>query len=138
VTRLLTIGYEGRALDEVVAMLAHACVDRLIDVRERPSSRRAGFSKTPLGAAVTAAGIEYVHLRAAGNPHRHDDVDLRELLARYRLHLAAAPTVIADVAALVRDRTAALLCYEREPADCHRTILAARVARRLRVRVEPL
>src|SRR3954466_2864574 len=45
-----------------------AGVERVIDVRALPLSRRPGFSKSPLRAALEQAGIEYVHLKALGTP----------------------------------------------------------------------
>lgn len=137
---LYTIGYEGRSLDELLAVLQAEAIERVLDVRELPLSRRRGFSKTPLGSALAAAGIEYVHLRLAGNPHRVDKAALStaELLARYRAHLDASRAVVPAVADAVGRRRVALLCYERDPAACHRTLLAERVARRLRVKVRAL
>lgn len=132
-TALYTIGYEGRALDELLAELAVARVDRVIDVRELPLSRRRGFSKTPLGASLAGADIEYVHLRAAGNPFRRErhDMPRDELLARYAAHLTRTRSAVAEVVETARGHRAALLCYEREAADCHRSVLAKRIARRL-------
>ena len=49
-------------------MLADAGVERLIDVRELPISRRRGFAKTALGEALAAEGVEYLHMRSLGNP----------------------------------------------------------------------
>jgi uncharacterized protein (DUF488 family) len=137
---LFTIGYEGRALDELIAMLVTQRVDRVIDVRELPLSRRRGFSKTPLGTALAAAGIDYVHLRAAGNPYRRDKANIPrdELLAKYAILLAHAGDMIKTVADTARGRRAALLCYEADPAQCHRSLLAPRVAARLRCPVEDL
>src|SRR3954471_22699032 len=95
-TALFTIGYEGRALDELLAILRANKIDRLIDVRDLPLSRRRGFSKTPLGNAARDAGIEYVHLREAGNPYRRikDEIPRDELLAKYRAHLRGAPDAV--------------------------------------------
>lgn len=66
---LLTIGYETHRepASPVVALLA-ADVERLVDVRELPLSRRRGFSKTALAGALADAGIHYEHERALGNP----------------------------------------------------------------------
>lgn len=132
-TALYTIGYEGRALDELVAELRAHRIERVIDVRELPLSRRRGFSKTPLGEALAAHDIEYVHLRQAGNPYRRekDDIPRDELLAKYTRYLAGAAQAITDVVDAARGRRVSLLCYEREPSECHRTILAKRIARRL-------
>lgn len=139
-TALFTIGYEGRALDELIAELRARKIDRVVDIRELPLSRRRGFSKTPLAAALAAEAIDYVHLRIAGNPHRRDKdvVDRDELLARYAAHLRETPVAIAEVTEAVRGHRAALLCYEREPATCHRSLLAPKVATRLGVRITDL
>ena len=135
-TALFTIGYEGRALDELIAELSAHRIDRVIDVRELPLSRRRGFSKTPLAAALAEHAIEYVHLRIAGNPYRSekDLIPRDELLAKYRRYLAGAPAAIAAVVDAARGHRAALLCYERHPAECHRRILVSRVRRRLGVK----
>ena len=66
--RIFTIGYEGATMDEFLAALQGAGVQRVIDVRALPLSRRPGFSKSPLRAALEEAGIEYVHLKALGTP----------------------------------------------------------------------
>jgi uncharacterized protein (DUF488 family) len=66
--KLFTIGYEGATMGEFLAALQAAGVERLIDVRAVPNSRRPGFSKTPLRNALAEVGIEYVHLRALGTP----------------------------------------------------------------------
>ncbi len=122
---LYTIGYDKRELDEVCAMLAGAKIDRVIDVRELPLSRRRGFSKTPLAAALADAGVDYVHVRAAGNPFRREP----DALAQYRRHLGR--TAVAEVAEAARGHRAALLCFCRDHAICHRGILAPRVAKAL-------
>lgn len=137
---LFTIGYEGRELAEVIAMLSAAQVDRVIDIRELPLSRRRGFSKTPLGEALRAAGIEYMHMRAAGNPYRKqkDQLSRDELLAKYERHIAHAADVVDLVVDAARGRRAALLCYECEPDECHRSRLAPRVAKKLGCAVRDL
>ena len=139
-TALFTIGYEGRALDELIAVLASNKVTRVIDVRDLPLSRRRGFSKTPLGSALGGAGIEYVHMREAGNPYRKlkDAIPRDELLAKYRAHIKDTPAAVASVAEQARGHRVALLCYEAEPAQCHRSLLAPRVAKLLNVAVRDL
>ena len=68
--RIFTIGYEGSTVGEFIAALKQACVSQVIDVRALPLSRRPGFSKSPLRAALEEAGIEYVHLKALGGAGR--------------------------------------------------------------------
>ena len=137
---LFTIGYEGRQLDELIAMLASNKIDRVIDIRELPLSRRRGFSKTPLGIALGGAGIDYLHMREAGNPYRKqkDTISRDELLAKYKTHIAGARDTVANVAEQARGHRAALLCYEAAPEECHRSLLAPRVAKLLGLAVRDL
>src|SRR5688572_31287847 len=66
--RIFTIGYEGATQTEFIAALKAAGVERLIDVRAVPLSRKPGFSKNILAAGLREAGIDYVHLKALGTP----------------------------------------------------------------------
>jgi hypothetical protein len=66
--RIFTIGYEGTTVPEFIAALKGAGVERVIDVRALPLSRRPGFSKSALTAALQESGIEYLHLKALGTP----------------------------------------------------------------------
>jgi uncharacterized protein (DUF488 family) len=127
--RIFTIGYEGATVPEFLAALENAGVERVIDVRAVANSRRPGFSKTPLRNALAEAGIDYVHLRALGTPAdgraaaragRHDD--LKRIYAG-QLELPEAIKEAAEMLELVAEKRSALLCYERDPAGCHRTLL---------------
>ena len=111
-----------------------AGVERVIDIRAVPNSRRPGFSKTPLRNALAEAGIDYVHLRALGTPadgraaaRAGRQADLERIYAG-QLQLPEAMAESAQMLDLAADRPSALLCYEREPAECHRSLLIAAVA----------
>jgi uncharacterized protein (DUF488 family) len=132
--RIFTIGYEGTTQAEFVAALQEAGVQRVIDVRAVPNSRRPGFSKTPLRNALAEAGIDYVHLRALGTPAdgraaaragRHADL---ERIYAGQLELPEAIAAGAQMLDLAAEKPSALLCYEREPSGCHRTLLLRSVA----------
>lgn len=127
--RIFTIGYEGATQDEFVRALKDAKVERLIDVRAVPNSRRPGFSKTPLRNALEEAGIDYVHLRALGTPadgraaaRAGRQADLERIYAG-QLELPDAIAQSAQMLGLAREKPSALLCYERDPGGCHRTLL---------------
>lgn len=137
---LFTIGYEGRELAELIAILSSTRVARVIDIRELPLSRRRGFSKTPLGDALRAHDIEYVHMREAGNPYRKEKETLapKKLLAKYERHLVKDGEIVEHVAATARGCRAALLCYEADACVCHRSVLAPRVAELLKCAVQDL
>ena len=132
--RIFTIGYEGATMDEFLAALQKAGVERVIDVRALPLSRRPGFSKTPLRLALEQVGIEYVHLKALGTPSegrtaaragRHEDM---ERIYAGQLELPEAIAQGAQMLDLAAEKPSALLCMEREPAHCHRTLLLRTVA----------
>jgi len=132
--RIFTIGYEGATVSEFRAALNEAGIERVIDVRALPLSRRPGFSKSPLRAALEEAGIEYVHLKALGTPAdgraaaragRHEDM---ARIYAGQLELPEAMAQGAQMIELARERPSALLCFEREPAHCHRSLLLEAVA----------
>lgn len=132
--KLYTIGYEGVAQADLIATLAAAGVTRLIDVRQLPLSRRPGFSKTPLKAALAEHGIDYVHLKALGTPPEGREAARRgrhEEMARIYRATLADPAAMAEaerMKALAAEAPSALLCFEREPAHCHRQVLIDTVA----------
>lgn len=133
-----TIGYSGRSVEDFVRALKRARVDRVVDVRELPLSRRRGFSKTKLGEALAAHGIEYVHLRAAGNPHRDQRHNIERCLALYRAHVSKNPSVVDLVEEAICGKRAALLCFEANAHECHRSVLTDRLRRRGQRTVEHL
>ena len=71
--RIYSVGYEGLELEALVEHLASAKVSLLVDVRLNPVSRRRGYSRKTLSATLAAAGIEYRHERALGNPQDNRD-----------------------------------------------------------------
>jgi uncharacterized protein (DUF488 family) len=129
--RVFTIGYEGATMAEFLAALQGAGVERLIDVRALPLSRRPGFSKNILAATLRDAGIEYVHLKALGTPKegrdaaKKGDVATLERVYEGQLQLPEAQAQAAQMRALAAEKPSALLCYERDPCHCHRTLLLA-------------
>lgn len=132
--RIFTIGYEGTTVVEFLAALQQAGVERVIDVRAVPNSRRPGFSKTPLRNALAEVGIDYVHLRALGTPAdgraaaragRHEEL---ERIYAGQLELPEAMAQGAQMVELSREKPSAILCYERDPSGCHRTLLLDSVA----------
>ena len=129
--KVCTIGYEGATMAEFLGALASAGVERVIDVRALPLSRRPGFSKSSLAASLAEAGIDYVHLKALGTPKpgrdaakKGDIVTLRAVYAG-QLELPEAQAQAARMRALIAEKRSALLCFERDPCHCHRTLLLA-------------
>ena len=130
---LLTIGYEGCTIGGVIAALKAAGVSLLIDVRAVAASRKPGFSKRQLAAALDEAGIRYVHLQGLGTPKSGRDAvragHPERMVPIFNEHMTSdrAQVELAMAKDLVRDSKACLLCFERDPAHCHRRIVAGLV-----------
>lgn len=133
---LFTIGYEKARLADVIAALAGAGVATLIDVRDRPISRRPGFSKRQLAAGIEEAGIRYVGLRALGTPPEGREAGRRGDRERFwhivedRLTSSEAELALAQAAAIAVETPSCLLCYEADWRCCHRRRVAEILADR--------
>lgn len=132
--QLFTIGYEGETIPGFIARLQAAGVRLLIDVREKPMSRKPGFSKRVLAAHLAEADIGYEHLAALGTPkeiredYKHDH-NFDKFASRYARVLEPEAEARRRCLELARATPACLLCFEADPATCHRSVLAARLKR---------
>jgi uncharacterized protein (DUF488 family) len=135
-TPIFTIGYEKRSIDDLIWLLQSRKVVRVVDVRLTPWSRRPGFSKKRLGAALEAAGIAYEHMGGLGNPPEIRDIylagDAEAGHRRFREHLGNGASAAVDELVVIADREAvALLCLERDAFRCHRSVVATVAAERM-------
>jgi uncharacterized protein (DUF488 family) len=135
--QVFTIGYEGADPDRFMAALKGAGVEVLADVRAVALSRKRGFSKGALREALESEGLGYEHFIALGTPKagreaaRAGDAGLMKRI--YCEEVLATPTAAAALDALTelaRQKPVCLLCFERDPATCHRRIVAERLAAR--------
>lgn len=138
---LSTIGYQQRSLAEFTEILREADVDVLVDVRDVAFSHKPGFSGGPLRDALASRGIGYVHAQFAGNPKwlREISDSTAEALELYRWYLDEFPEIVDAFDGVIGEihtsgRRAAIMCFERDPAECHRAIIAERWADRARGR----
>jgi uncharacterized protein (DUF488 family) len=149
--RVATIGVYGFDLDGFLARLREADVGLVLDVRQRRGVRGREYAwanSQRLQAALAEAGIEYRH-----HPELAPTTELRQLQyaaddrmgvgkrSRERL----APEYVERYTSEILDRAdldavelpetgaAAVLCVEAEPAACHRSLIAARLAERFGV-----
>jgi uncharacterized protein (DUF488 family) len=135
--RIFTIGYEQATQGQVIGALKDAGVKLVIDVRAVAASRRAGFSKGTLAASLEDEGVDYLHLKALGTPKAGREAAragrTQEMHHIFEAHLAEpdAQVAFAEAADLAGKRPSALLCYEADPAQCHRRILTDRMAEEL-------
>ena len=124
---VVSVGYERRSVEEFVEVLILNQVGFLVDVRLNPISRKRGFSKTALARALEEAGILYRHERSLGNPKENREsfrLGHQSARDRYVHHLQnGASDAYRSVINLARDTRIALLCYEREHSQCHRSCI---------------
>ncbi|XVV00187.1 DUF488 family protein [Actinosynnema sp. CA-248983] len=139
VSGVVGVGYEGLDVEGFVSRLSDLGVQVLADVRLTPISRKKGFSKRALAEAVSAAGVEYLHLRELGNPKDNrpgfagDGVALSRARGRYAelLDVEAADGALDRLTALARECRVAVMCFEADEERCHRHVVLQAVRARL-------
>ena len=124
-----SVGYERFQHNEAFAtMLAAEGVERLIDVRDLPISRKHGFAKTALTQALAERGIEYVHAKLLGNPKEFRDLyksgKIEAGRSRYQAFLLEERVdALRELVSLIREKRSALMCVEHDEATCHRNVI---------------
>lgn len=123
------IGYQGQTVDALISKLRIRGVETLVDVRLNAISRKHGFSKRALAAALAEAGITYVHMPALGN-QRDNRAGYGELgsplalevRARFTAELEAEASrdALEELAEIARMGPVAVFCYEADEHHCHR------------------
>ncbi|MBU1670654.1 MAG: DUF488 domain-containing protein [Actinobacteria bacterium] len=131
---LFTIGYEGLSPGDLVKTLRHNGVELVLDVRQRASSRKAGFSKSVLKSNLEKHGISYQHFPELGSPpdlrkKYNADGDRAYFIRHYRNSLEGKGSILQELANLASTMPVALVCYEADPGHCHRSIVASEMAR---------
>ena len=127
---VLTIGYERATPSTLLAALRGAGVQTLVDVRAIANSRKPGFSKGALSAALEEGGIGYLHLRALGTPAagreaaRSGKPEVMRRIFAAHLEGTEAQAALANLKDLARRQRLCLLCLEDDPRHCHRTLVA--------------
>jgi len=136
-TRFYTIGYAGLTTERFVGALLAAGVRVLVDIRQMPLSRKAGFSKTALRELLKRHDVDYVHFQALGVPRRLRQslgygLDLEQYLQEFRAHLATCSAELDSLAALAQKKRCCLMCVEHDVDECHRSVVAAELVGRHR------
>ena len=130
---LLTIGYQGCVIDDVLTTLTDAKVGLLIDVRAVAASRKPGFSKRQLAAGLDGVGINYVHLQRLGTPKPGRDAvragHPERMVPIFAAHMETpeARHALAEATTLASGQRCCLLCFERDHRHCHRHLVAAMI-----------
>ncbi|WP_243375592.1 DUF488 family protein [Microvirga solisilvae] len=132
--QVFTIGYEGADVDRFLTTLKDAGVEALADVRAVALSRKRGFSKSALRDALASQDIGYEHFIKLGTPKegrqaaRAGDGELmRRIYCDEVLATDEAQAAFQDLEAMAGAKPICLLCFERDPVNCHRRVLAQRL-----------
>jgi uncharacterized protein (DUF488 family) len=131
---LATIGYEGTDIERFVSTLHRSGIQTLIDVRALPLSRKRGFSKNALRNRIESEGMSYLHFKDLGDPKPGRDAAragrYSEFRHIYSIHLRTpeARQQLLQIVDVVSSSRACLLCFERDPATCHRAMVADHLA----------
>lgn len=143
-TKLYTIGYEKVGQADFVAALKAAKIKTLVDVREVANSRRAGFSKKSLAAALDEAGIAYIHMKPLGTPElgreaaRRGDAKTMARIFEAKLAEPESQLALAEAADLAKRGRTCIMCLEHDWRDCHRAIVARHLKSEFRLEPEHL
>jgi len=126
-----TSGYEGTSIDSFFRKLMKEGIERIIDVRNNPVSRKYGFSKVALAKLSEELDFEYIHFPDLGIPpsNRRSLVtfeDYQNLMTHYETSiLPRVPEARSQAALLLQDRPSVLVCFESDQRCCHRSRLAS-------------
>ncbi len=132
-TTVYTIGYEGTDIKRFVATLVAAKVEVLADVRAVAISRKKGFSKNRLREELAIAGIRYEHFVDLGDPKpgreaaRAGKMSVFKKIYTGHLETNKAQDALEALQKIVRTSATCMMCFERDPQDCHRNIIAGKL-----------
>ncbi len=128
-----TIGYQGLEVDELAEAAKLAGVTLVVDTRLHPTSRRPAFRREALRRALEAHGVGYESRPTLGVPRRIRPLARSHpsrFAAAYRGVLSRDPDAVDATVRSIAAETVALLCFEAEPGQCHRSLLAAAITAR--------
>jgi uncharacterized protein (DUF488 family) len=128
---VFTIGHSNHAAEVFLGLLLRHEIEEVVDVRSSPHSRyNPQFNRKTLQAALAEAGVGYVFMgvELGGRPTDPACYDSEERVQYDRLaETDAFKEGIRQVIQRTGERRIALMCSEKEPLDCHRTLLIAQV-----------
>ncbi|MGY2183192.1 DUF488 domain-containing protein [Pseudomonas agarici] len=126
---IYTAGYEGLVIDAFIAQLKQAQIDKVLDVREYPLSRKKGFSKKAFAENLAVAGISYEHSPPLGCPkpirNRYKvDGDWSAYSRDFRIYIRTQNAILSELVSDAAEQKICMVCYEADAKLCHRSLIA--------------
>lgn len=126
---VFTIGYEGLNINQFISLLKINKIDKLIDIRAVPVSRKPGFSKTALKNNLFDADLDYMHLVELGCPkivrdQYKEDNNWKNYTVGYNSYLEQQTEAILNLIKTMKLSNCALMCFEADYNFCHRSLVA--------------
>lgn len=133
VNTIYTIGYQGVNIEEFIKYLKNNKIEVLADVRQRPYSRKAGFSKQALNIKLSEVGIAYKHFEALGCPVQirdqyKVDANWSAYCESYNKFLVNESIILESLASFIKSFPCAIFCFEANANFCHRSLIAKSIA----------
>lgn len=132
---LYTLGYEGMTVDEYFGILKQNGVAVLADVRDLPISHKKGFSKAALAEKCVQHDIQYVHHKELGCPKEirqayRKDHNWDVFRQKYVPFLQTKTKALEELIQIASGKSVCLLCFEADPAGCHRSLICDEIIAR--------
>ena len=129
---IFTIGFEKRKIEEFIASLKDNGIEVMVDIRAVPHSRNRDYAKKNLEVNLSESGIEYILRNELGGPSElrkkvRADGDYKYFFRHYEKLLDERTDCLKEISDLADKKTICLLCYEADPAQCHRSSVANRL-----------
>jgi len=128
-----TVGYQGHNVSSILRVLNKHNIGLIIDVRQNPVSRKAGFSGSQLQTELERHGIKYAHYPCLGTPS-HIRLEYRKngsaltALKAYATYLNTKSRCLESLIEFTSSKRFCLLCLESDPNICHRGVIANKLA----------
>lgn len=128
--QLYTIGHSNRTIDEFLDLLSEFDVNAIADVRSSPFSRRnPQFNRKELNDSLKSRGMVYVFLGSELGARREERECYENGVARYE-KIAKIELFRKGLERIRKGSLThriAMMCAEKDPLTCHRTILVCRL-----------
>lgn len=140
---IYTIGHSTREIDDFIGLLKSFSIERLVDIRTLPGSKRyPQFNSENLTVSLKATDIDYVYIKELGGLRKRvtDSANLGWRNLSFRnyadyMQTNGFKTGLDRLIQLATDQTSAIMCAEAVPWRCHRSLVTdALLVRHIEVR----